>query len=194
MLFFTLAIFIRSTFSICGSTLAAMHKLGIQLKIIGLAAIVNIILNLILIPAMGINGAAIAALISLGLSALLTYYYSKKIFGFNIPKQSYKPLLAGLLAFIILVIIKAPILGVLDEFTSIGIQLPLLEQFSTHIVKLAVFGFIFFTSLLLYLFLLIALRAFGPDEISLLQSGLKRMKVSQKQTDKLLWLLGQKVR
>jgi O-antigen/teichoic acid export membrane protein len=49
------------------------------------AAILNILLNLILIPRLGINGAALASFISFGLLALAVYIYAFRAIGIPVP-------------------------------------------------------------------------------------------------------------
>ena len=71
--------------SFCGSVGNLLQMSGNQLPfliILSLGAFINIILNLILIPKMGINGAAFSSLISMFVWNLLMIIFVKKKFGF----------------------------------------------------------------------------------------------------------------
>ncbi|CAG0999537.1 Stage V sporulation protein B [Methanosarcinales archaeon] len=57
-----------------GSSFAGIGRPGIDLKIIAIIAIINLILDIILIPQIGIAGAAIAATISLSVGAFVGLY------------------------------------------------------------------------------------------------------------------------
>lgn len=72
-----------------------------------LALILNIILNIILIPAMGISGAAIALLISNSVLAILTVFFSRRYIDYTFPwQESIRILAGGLLMFIFLVVTR----------------------------------------------------------------------------------------
>lgn len=49
------------------------------------ALLFNIMLNYLLLPVYGVNGAAIATLVSFVISMSLSYFYSSKVYKFNIP-------------------------------------------------------------------------------------------------------------
>ncbi len=63
---------------ITGALLNATNKQKIQTALVSVALLVNIILNIILLPVWGINGAAVAALISNAALCLLGFHFSKK--------------------------------------------------------------------------------------------------------------------
>jgi O-antigen/teichoic acid export membrane protein len=58
--------------------LNAMDKPKLSFISTSIAAVLNIVLNVLLIPVMGIVGAAIATLISLALNAVIAYFYLSK--------------------------------------------------------------------------------------------------------------------
>ncbi len=60
-----------------GSLLNATNRQAIKTTIMGISMAVNIVLNLILIPLIGIMGAAIAALVSLGMLFILDWIFSQ---------------------------------------------------------------------------------------------------------------------
>ncbi|PWT91948.1 MAG: hypothetical protein C5B54_04365 [Acidobacteria bacterium] len=59
----------------------------VALKTTFLAAILNIALNLILIPTYGVNGAALSSFISFGLLAIVVYYYAFRSIQLNVAEQ-----------------------------------------------------------------------------------------------------------
>ena len=82
--------------SLCGSVGNLLQMTGNQLifmKCLLCGAIINIILNLLLIPSYGINGAAISSMVSLSSWNILMVYFVKRELGFN---MFYLPLLRKL--------------------------------------------------------------------------------------------------
>ncbi|MFA5049548.1 MAG: flippase [Candidatus Micrarchaeia archaeon] len=184
LILFTAGLLIRSIFAILSTTLAAMRKLDVEIKSAGAAAISNIIFNIIFIPVWGINGAAFASLLSFIIFSLMIWYYSRKIFGFRFPKEIYKPIIAGIIGFLILFLIKDYIIIGLNEYIPL-IQLgasqgQMADEIAQKMVKLSVFGVLFGLSCVIYFFSLLILRAFGEDEIEVLEAGLRKIKVPEK--------------
>jgi len=71
--------------SLSGSVGNILQMTGKQvafMNILFIGAIVNLVLNLFLIPKFGINGAALASMISLSLWNLIMVYFVKRKFGF----------------------------------------------------------------------------------------------------------------
>ena len=82
--------------SLCGSVGNLLQMTGNQvifMKCLLCGAIINIILNLLLIPSYGINGAAISSMVSLSSWNILMVYFVKRELGFN---MFYLPLLRKL--------------------------------------------------------------------------------------------------
>ena len=69
---------------ITGALLNAVNKQKIQTGLMGLVLVINIILNLILIPRLGITGAAIAALASNTVLCLAGLYFANRQVGINL--------------------------------------------------------------------------------------------------------------
>ncbi|VVC02177.1 Polysaccharide biosynthesis protein [uncultured archaeon] len=107
----TLAIFVAGLlFSILTYTvsygLAAMRLVKIELKVAFVAGAANIILNILLIPHMGIEGAALASAISFFISMLLFNYYGGKFMDFAMPLSTWKLVLAGAVALCLAMLLK----------------------------------------------------------------------------------------
>lgn len=64
--------------------LVLVKKMRIHAAIWGISALVNLLLNIVIVPRLGIFGAAITTLIAYGLAVGLTTYYSFKEFRFSI--------------------------------------------------------------------------------------------------------------
>ena len=98
----TMAIFMAGLlFSVISYTsnlaLAGMRLIKLELKIVAFAAILNVALNLALIPGYGMEGAAFAGAVSLAVSGLLFMHYNRKMTGFDTMAKSGKLLLAGVI-------------------------------------------------------------------------------------------------
>lgn len=62
----------------------------------GIAAVVNVVLNFVLIPAMGLTGAAVATLISLSLASFLSWWIGRRVF--PVPSMLRSLVRAGIVA------------------------------------------------------------------------------------------------
>ncbi len=63
---------------ITGALLNATNKQKTQTSLVAVALVVNVVLNLILLPKLGITGAAISALVSNGILCLAGFYFSRR--------------------------------------------------------------------------------------------------------------------
>jgi O-antigen/teichoic acid export membrane protein len=183
LILFVLGLFIRSIFSFPSIIFAAMRRLDIEIKAAGSAAIINIILNILFIPIWGINGAALASLIAFIVLGIVLWYYSKKVFNFEFPKEAYKPLIAGIMAFLIIFLLKDQILSAITQIPEIQIgesQGQIADEVAQKLVKLIVFGALFLVSCIMYFIAMLTLRVFSSDEIEILDAGLKRIGVPER--------------
>jgi O-antigen/teichoic acid export membrane protein len=99
------------TFVVAGinnNIIAAIGKPKVVAKIIILAAIVNVIFNLILIPSYGIEGAAISTSISYLLTLIISTFALTKYIKIKFPKEDwFKQILVGIFFFFLLSLIKS---------------------------------------------------------------------------------------
>lgn len=177
-------LFIRSIYAIPSSILIAMKRVDVELKVGLVTVIANVVLNFVLIPVFRINGAALTSLMSLSLGALLIHYYSNKIYGFRFPKEAYKPLIAGIIGFVVIFLLKEQIFGLLDTYL-LNIQIgssqgQLADLILQKIIKLMILGILFLVSCVVYFLALLGLRSFGEDEIDLLEKGLRKIRIPEK--------------
>jgi O-antigen/teichoic acid export membrane protein len=91
-------------------------KTKITGKILTISAVINLILNFVLVPYMGIIGAAITTLLAFTLSLILTFYYSLKFFKFHIDIAFIlKSILASIVMCIILIKLNPTSLFSIEE-------------------------------------------------------------------------------
>lgn len=96
----TISIVVFSIGMLFTITLNGMNKPGLNAKIIGIAAVLNIIINIFLVPILGIIGAAITAIITFGLyfllsSACVIREFKKKNISFTVPYKELAKIFAG---------------------------------------------------------------------------------------------------
>ncbi|ADI75107.1 multi antimicrobial extrusion protein MatE (plasmid) [Methanohalobium evestigatum Z-7303] len=97
--FVALSILLYGTFEIFKKVILLEKKTKIDAKIWVIAAILNLVLNIILIPLIGIIAAALTTLLSFTISLVIVSYYSLKILKFN---MNFKFILKSILASIIM--------------------------------------------------------------------------------------------
>ncbi len=177
LLIFAFSIFIRSIFQLPSLVIAAVRRLDVELKTVFVATITNILLNLILIPQMGINGAALATLASTIVMCLMLWHYARGIFGFRFPTEAYKPIVAGALTLAVVLVIK-PYLTIASDLIVDNIQLTgegqIVGEAIQKTVKLGVFGMLMAVSTAGYFIALYLAGSFGKDETDLMQAALRR--------------------
>ncbi len=78
-----------------GLALAGMRLVKLELKIAAIAGVANVILNFLLIPQFGIEGASFAAAASFAIVAVMMLHYGKTMIGFRSPRSLYKLALVG---------------------------------------------------------------------------------------------------
>jgi len=139
LILLTIGAFVQSIFGTAGSSLTMTGYSKVNLINALIVSIVNIVLNIILIPQFGINGAAIATLISLSILGLLRWTQNiilNKIQSFSL--KSLKSIFAGLFTFILLMIIKPYIM---QYHTIITLLLAVLVTFAVYLFWLWMFKF-----------------------------------------------------
>lgn len=184
LILFTFGIFVRYLFSLPSGVLSIMLRLDVELKASIVAGGLNILLNLLLIPRFGINGAALASVLSFIGAMTVYWYYSKKVFNFKFPKEVFTAIVAGAVGLVVLLLLKETVLIEITKYANL-IQIgssggQLADVIAQKMVKLAIFGVLFLVSCVVYFLALLGLRAFGKEEISLLEAGLKKVKVPEK--------------
>lgn len=95
-------------FGIFGSTLAGIGKNFTYGMIYGVAAVINLVGDLLLVPLLGINGAAIAFLIAIFVAFIVSIYFTRKHIKFPVPFQPVaKTVTGGILALLLIICLKS---------------------------------------------------------------------------------------
>ncbi len=141
--------FIFSLFSLASSLLQSYGKTGIVMKCSFIGAGANIILNFLLIPVYGVNGAAIATTVSLVLLGILYFLFIYRIKKIQPIKLSYaKPLFASLIALLV-----------------IYMMIKYMGYLSLSLLMCA-----FFVFLILYFVLLLIFRSFEEEDLIIMRA------------------------
>ncbi|MBI5133584.1 MAG: flippase [Thaumarchaeota archaeon] len=179
LVIFTIGIFVRVLSNVHASILAALRLVRIELYVAAAAAALNFLLNLLLIPQYGIEGAAVASAISFLIVTVLMVYYSKKMFGFGFPKDIYKPLIAGFIGLMVILALKGWAVQLIDSFgfgpAETNVEGALLQK----LAKMLIAGALFALACLVYIAALIVMKALGKEEIELLGAGLRKARLSE---------------
>ncbi|MEM4972671.1 MAG: polysaccharide biosynthesis C-terminal domain-containing protein, partial [Candidatus Hadarchaeales archaeon] len=98
------------TLAILASMIAGIGKPIVNTKVIGAMAGLNFFGNLILIPPYGIEGAAMATLLSTLLGVFISFYYAKKFVEFTLPTSPiFKTLIGAALTLLLISGLKSAI-------------------------------------------------------------------------------------
>jgi len=190
LILYTIALFVFSLSLLPLKTIGAMRRIDVELKIGAACALVNIILNYFLILQYGMNGAAFATMLSFVLMGALTFWYSKRLFGFDFPKEIVKP--------IVLMTVCALLVFLSSGYVSNILSSIPLEDFEKALgfvdsallgkaVKLAVFGLLFFVVCAFYFAVLILTKSFGKEEKDIIRRAMRRAKIPERYSS---WILG----
>jgi O-antigen/teichoic acid export membrane protein len=179
MALITFGLLIRSFVSIPAMALAAMRRVDLELKIIVLTAVLNLVLNVLFIPLYGIEGSALATLASFVFMFFLFAYYANKIFNFVFPVEIYKLAITGVVAFIIVLLLKTAL-------SFIVLPLPILQlvqwssELSPYLSKflyLAYLGFLTALSVLIFGCVSLVFKCFHNEDISMLKTLLLKFRI-----------------
>ncbi|MBN1170317.1 flippase [Candidatus Micrarchaeota archaeon] len=167
MAILTAAFLIQSFSFMLSNLLAAIRMVRIELQISAAVTVINVILNVLLIPAFGIEGAAIASLASIMVLYLLLYHFTKKVFNFSFSMQFYKIILAGFLTLGSFLLISPYLIAV--QIPSFGPEN--LQFLISKVAYLAYLGIVGILVIPLFVFFSIILKSISSDDISMLKSG-----------------------
>jgi O-antigen/teichoic acid export membrane protein len=187
---FTLGLLIRSLSIMHALVLAGMRLVRIEIKVAAISASANVLLNLIMIPLFGIEGAAAASACAFATATFLFVHYVKREVGFGIPNSTIKSLIAGFIALLLIFLIKPYLLVAVDSAPDIeGIAL---SDIVSKVLKLFILGILFIIASLFYVFLLFILKTFDEEDVNLLAAALRRAKIPEKwvETISRFFLLG----
>ncbi len=156
--------------------LTAMRLVKIELIISGIACIVNIALLFLLIPYLGMEGAALAGFACFFTSAILFQYYGHKILGFEQPREAYKLLLSAFAAFLIVLPLKPYASGAISSLLeTLGGQSALLPK----VAYLLYLGIMIVFAGGLFVLFSILFKCLKGEDVELMEQSLRRVLVPQ---------------
>jgi len=181
MAIFTIGIVIQSFSSVISLVLAGARRIDIELKIMGAAGVINVILSIPMIIYFGIEGAAAASAFSFLVMTILTLHFGKKLFGFEMPKEAYKLTLAFILAGVIILAIKPAASSLLSFLPSIGSGD--LAAYSGKIISLAFVGILTLLAFAIFVPSALILKCFKKEDIELMKGIMRRAMVPRQIAD-----------
>lgn len=174
---FALGLLIRSLTFIQAFILAGMRLVRIELKIAGASALANIVLNFILIPQFGIEGAAIASAAAFTIATILFIYYSRKMMGFIFQPEALRAVFAGLIALGLIFLAKPYLSSIISMLPELGDGD--LAGLVSKVMRLAVFGALFLIAGIVYVVALFILRTFTEEDVNILAAALRRARIPE---------------
>src|SRR3989338_2583439 len=165
-LFFTLGYSQKNAFS-------ALKRADLGFKITIVGVISNIGLNLMLIPRLGIEGAAFSFMFFYFVTSILAAYYSKKFFGFNFSSWLLPFFGFFLFLFVTLSFVRVSLFSVINSFIASPFSSFGLSHFSVFFVL----GLLFLFMTSIYVVGAVYLRLLDRNDIKLLSSFLRKLKV-----------------
>jgi O-antigen/teichoic acid export membrane protein len=152
--------------------LAALRLVRVEFGVTMAIGVVNILLNILLIPPFGIEGAAVASTAGFAVGLLLLQYYGEKLLGFRFPAEIWRLLAAAVLVFLVLLAADPLVssLSVLLPASGSGTtQVYLLK--SLYLLCLAVLVLL---SMLLFMGCALLFKCFRREDVSLMKSVMRR--------------------
>lgn len=174
---FAVGMFIRSLSLVHGAMLASLRIVKIELYAALLAVLLNILLNIVTIPTYGMEGSAVASLISFFAVSTIIIYYSNKIAKFGWREEFTKPIIAAITTCIVLWILHDKIVQLVSINVQINTGIDLVNNISLKVIRLVVFGLLFAGISGLYFAILSIIKGFEKEDRELLGSMLHRTKV-----------------
>jgi O-antigen/teichoic acid export membrane protein len=177
MAIFTFGLLVKASFMMLTLALAALRLVKIELAVLLVAVIANVILNVLMIPPFGMDGAALASAVSFIVMMVLMLHYSWKIFRFRMPVEMYNMAVAAVIALAVVLLIKPTASSILDYMPYFGE-----EGFMAYMPKLIYLGIlgilVAFSGAFFAMFSLL-LKCFTREDITLMRKAMKRAKVPQ---------------
>jgi O-antigen/teichoic acid export membrane protein len=171
LVIFSIGMFVRGLSMVHSYVIAAYKRLKAELAITAGGAVMNVVLNVLLIPGYGMEGAAAASAASFLMISILLFIYTKNLLRTSLLRASVKPLF--------LAIVPLAVLLVAQHFIPVP-QLPaFLPQgaYFNKVFELAFLGVLFALACASYFLALALFRAFGKEDLDVLSSLMRRLRV-----------------
>ncbi|MCI0503513.1 flippase [Candidatus Micrarchaeota archaeon] len=170
MALFTFGLVFAAFSYMASLALTAMRLVKIELYIAIASGVTNIVLNFILIPVFGIEGAAAASAISFAQSAFMLSHFAKTKLGYRNPPETYRLLAAALMVFIAAMAAK-PLSSA--AAASIIAQAGA-GEFMPKAIYLAFLGTLITISGALFVAFSLALKCFQAEDVALMRRVLEK--------------------
>ena len=175
MSIFMLGMFFSFFTQVIALALAGMRLVNLEFKIVLAMGTLNVVLNFLLVPLLGMDGSALASAASFGVSALLFCHYGWKLAGFRMPSAAYKMVFAGAVTLVLLFLLRPIVLSAASAVPSLGTG-----EEGVYLTKGIRFGFIgliaAFSGAAFALFCLF-LKCFEQEDIDVMRKAAKRVKM-----------------
>ena len=168
-------VIIKSAFLVLSNTLSAMRRVDIQVKIVAVSGTINFVLNFLLIPQFGINGAALSAFFSILAAMVLIVHYARRLVGFSLPPEIFKIGAIAIFTFIILMLLRPAAPLVLSMFPVIG-EGGVAEAAGKALYVVFIFALAAFSSALFFTFVLL-LKCLRLEDVELMKAALRKARV-----------------
>ena len=175
MSIYVFAVLIMSIPSVLSLALTSMKIVKLQLKVLLALSFMQIALDILLIPAYGMVGAAISFFARCIVMLIIFCYYAKKIFDFRFSRAFYKLFNAALIVMIIVLLVKPAALvlaGMLPALEGTGLQFYL-----SKLIYLGYLGILTAASFLIFMFFVTLSRCFRKEDVVLMAKAMKRARI-----------------
>lgn len=174
---FSFALLVKSISAMPLLALAAMRLVRLEMKVLLAALSFDVALNLLLIPAFGMMGAAFSLLLTSLLLVAAYHYYASRLFGYVPPPEIYKMVCAGMLALLVVAFLRpqvTPVLPWLLQLVPAG-EGTLLQK----ALYLAFLGALTALSGAVFVYASLFLKCFRKEDVSLVKKVMHKAMMPQ---------------
>jgi len=176
----TLSIFVLGLlFSVLTYTvsyaLAGMRLVKIELKVAFVAGIANVLLNFLLIPYFGIEGAALASAASFLISMVMFNYYGKKFLDYRMPEATWRILLAGAATLLLVWLLKPVAALAASSLPSVGSGET--QVYTSKAMYMLFIGVLTAVSFAIFAALALLAKTFEREDIALMKAAAAKAQV-----------------
>ena len=157
--------------------LAGMRLVKIELIVAFVAGIANVLLNFLLIPYFGIEGAAIASAISFFISMVMFNHYGKKFLDFSMPSATWRLLLAGAVTLLLAVLLKPTASYAVGFMPQIGSGD--MQHYAAKAMYMLFIGVLTAVSFAVFALLALLAKTFEHEDIAIMKAAAKKARVPQ---------------
>jgi O-antigen/teichoic acid export membrane protein len=155
--------------------LAGIRLVRLELYVAIVCAIVNLALNVALIPHFGMEGASAASAVAFLLSAWMFERYGRQYLSYRTPSGIYKLFAAGAVAFAAIMLLKPLAVFIAASIPPIGTgEFALYSAKFSYLAVLAIMGCI---GLAIFFAVALLLRSFKREDIDLMHSAAKKARL-----------------